>query len=134
MSGASEPAPRLRQDQKRALEAYKWAEQADAERLLDDYETAVQGFAATLLRSGLAAAVATLERNVKDKRDGGRKLLTDLAQYHQSTLDLWPGEVRRMDVAAYMLATRELLALLAWLRRACRAVNPKPEAPHAPDA
>jgi hypothetical protein len=117
----------LRKDQQRALSAYAWADKAKRANQLDDYEIAVQAFAATLLRSGFAAAVSVLERNAK--RDGFERLLDNLASCPLPGIpaadpNTWPGNVRALaDVSRYMQATRELLALLAWLRRACRALG-----------
>src|SRR5690242_19906471 len=67
----------LRKDQERALTAYSWAEAAKLGAKLEEYETAVQSFAAALLRSGLAAAVAVLERS--KEREGFKLLLNNLA-------------------------------------------------------
>jgi hypothetical protein len=87
----------------------------------------VQSFAATLLRSGFAAAVSVLERSA-DR--GGFKLLLDhlascaLPGITSGSSSAWPASVRAVgDVGLYMQATRELIALLGWLRRACRAVG-----------
>jgi hypothetical protein len=127
------PAP-LRKDQKRALKAYEWVSAAanaepaaPQEKPLKQYEIAVQSFAAALLRSGFAAAVSLLERN-KD-RSGYRRLLENLADWRLPGIDAqssagWPDKVRAIpDVTQYMLATRELILLLNWLRRACRALG-----------
>jgi hypothetical protein len=117
----------LRKDQERALTAYSWAEAARRDGKLDEYEIAVQSFAAALLRSGFAAAVSVLERS--KERDGFKLLLDDLANRPllgiaaTSAAD-WPASVRALgDVTQYMQATRELMLLLGWLRRACRAIG-----------
>lgn len=117
----------LRKDQIRALTAFKWAESAKAGGHLDPYTTAVQTFAASLLRGGLAVAVSVLERD--KTRAGSKHLLHDLALYLQSNppsdrIDQWPGVIRGMpDTGQYMRATREFIALLTWLQRACRALK-----------
>ncbi|MGH7098279.1 MAG: type III-B CRISPR module-associated protein Cmr5 [Stellaceae bacterium] len=126
----------LRKDQQRTLCAYGWADTAKQQGKLDDYEIAVQSFAATLLRSGFAAAVSVLERSA-DHRDGFALLLDNLAFYTLPGIAAtmppseWPARVRGLaDIGQYMQATRELIALLGWLRRACRALGAE-KAPQA---
>lgn len=131
VSAPAAPSVRTRRkDQERALTAYAWAEAAKTAGLLEKYEIAVQGFAAALLRSGFAAAVSVAERNAG--HGGYKQLLDNLASYSLPGLPVaaaaeWPGKVRGelKDVGLYMQATRELIALLAWLRRACRALGEK---------
>jgi hypothetical protein len=88
----------------------------------------VQSFAAALLRSGFAAAVSILERSAE--RKAFAMLLGHLATWPlpgklaEGPAKEWPSRVRGLaDISEYMQATRELVALLGWLRRACRAVN-----------
>jgi len=117
----------LRKDQERALSAYAWANNAKTANALTDYEIAVQGFAAALLRTGFAAAVSVLERGAN--RPGAKLLLANLASRSLPGIPAadvaeWPNNVRALaDIGRYMQATRELLASLAWLRRACRALG-----------
>lgn len=117
----------LRKDQQRALRAYETAEAARRDGKFDDFEIAVQSFAATLLRSGLAVAASVLERSAD--RPGFELLLSDLqtlslAGLNAKTPGDWPGAVRGLtDLGRYMQATRELVAYLAWLRRACQAIR-----------
>jgi len=116
------PQPKLR-DQERALYAYRQvASVRSSDR--DDYETALQTFSGTLVRSGLAAAMAALERI--RKRHGSQALLRHLAgasipRLEGTAADQLAGRVRGLDVDAYMLATREILRLTAWFRRAAQA-------------
>ena len=132
MSGAKAP-PMLRKDQGRALDAYRWAEGAKKVGHLKEFEIAVQSFAASLLRSGLAVAAAVLERD--RKRPAVERLLGNLASHmvpgidsRQVTGTSWPASVRAIaDTSHYMLATREYIALTTWLRRACRALGEEPE-------
>ena len=115
----------LRRDQQRALRAYEWA--SAATDVLGEYEIAVQSFAAALLRSGFAAAVSVLERS--KERPGFHRLLDDLSGWPLAGIEKkpsaeWPAQVRALaDITQYMHATRELILLLSWLRRACRALR-----------
>ena len=127
----------MRKDQERALTAFKWAQSAVDVKEIEGYETAVQTFAATLIRSGLAVAVSVLQRDAGTGKDSGpgkesRRLLVDLAFRYSPAegqpvgADAWPAAMRaEPDTATYMMRTREMVAFLTWLRRACRAVQPK---------
>jgi hypothetical protein len=127
-SAENPQAPRLlRKDQERALTAYSWAEEAKTTGKLPEYEIAVQSFAAVLLRSGFAVAVSVLER--ERDRAGFALLLEKLAARSlpgiaPTASSNWPASVRALpEVPLYMQATRELIAFLGWLRRACRALG-----------
>ncbi|HZU15022.1 MAG TPA: type III-B CRISPR module-associated protein Cmr5 [Candidatus Dormibacteraeota bacterium] len=113
--------PRLRQ-QLWALHAYESVASVGKDQR-KEYGIAVNDLGANVLRSGLAAAMAALER----KRDrGGKLLLEHLATAgisgleHATGQDL-PDRVRRLDLDAYLLATREVLQLATWFRRAVQA-------------
>ena len=89
-----------------------------------------------LLRSGLEVAVSVVERSVQ--RVGFKFLRDHLAHYALPGVPAaesgqeaqWPGRVRDLaDVRAYMQATREMIALFAWLRRACRALGAESDEP-----
>ena len=116
----------IRKDQQRALDAFAWAQVATEEGAIEGFETTVQTFAAALLRSGLAVAVSVLQR---DERTGvgARRLMGHLrARFPRGTRgQSWPDAVRALDTPGYMLLTRDLVAFLTWLRRACRAVQPR---------
>jgi len=115
--------PRLRQ-QVWALHAYQSVNSVEDDQR-KDYEIAVNDLGADVLRGGLAAAMAARER--KRKR-GGSLLLDHLARAGISGLegatgqDL-PDRVRRLDLDAYLLATREVLQLATWFRRAVQATS-----------
>jgi len=108
-------------DQERARFAYeRVAAVPQAER--DDYENAVLGLGADILRVGLLAALAAVQR--LEKR--GERLLDDLAAAKIPGLGAKDGaqlveRARKLDVDGYMIATRETLAVVSWLRRACQA-------------
>lgn len=127
---------RLTKDQRRASRAYgqvsglwedyKRLPQGDAKRKAkkdcDDYEIAVKALGANILRSGLAAALAALMR---------RKATKVLAHLADSSI---PGlgaetegdnllmKANNLPVGKYMLATRETLQVVMWLKRACEAI------------
>jgi CRISPR-associated protein Cmr5 len=108
-------------DQARARFAYERVAAVPADRR-DDYENAVLGLGADILRVGLLAALAAVQR----LGDRGGRLLDDLAAAKIPGLEAKDGaqlveKARKLDVVAYMIATRETLAVVAWLRRACQA-------------
>jgi CRISPR-associated protein Cmr5 len=115
-------------DQERARFAYeRVAAVEQAER--DDYENAVLGLGADILRVGLLAALAAVQR----LGDRGARLLDDLAAAKIPGLVARNGQelvakARALDVDQYMIATRETLAVVAWLRRACQARSAHAEA------
>lgn len=108
-------------DQARARFAYERAALVPAvER--KDYQNAVLAFGADILRVGLLAALAAVQR----LGERGERLLDDLARAKIPGLEAKNGgelveKARGLDVDAYMIATRETLAVVAWLRRACQA-------------
>lgn len=106
-------------DQQRALHAYQAVAGVSKPK---DYEIAVNDLGANILRSGLAAAMASLER----LGDRGKTLLDHLATagvpgLDGATRDTLPDRVCRLDVDAYMIATREMVAVATWLKRAAQA-------------
>jgi len=113
----------LLRDQRRALKAYECVAHVPRDKH-DDYKTAVNALAANILRSGLAAAMAALER----LGDRGKTLLShldaaDVPGLEGATEDDLPARVRQLDdVDAYMIATREMLEVVAWLKRAAQAM------------
>lgn len=125
---AAPAAPVLLRSQVRALEAYKAVSTPGLS--MADYKTAVCDFGASVLRSGLAAAVATLER----KGSRGIPLLEHLAAARipglvgVSAASL-PGRVRALSLDEYILATREVLQVVTWLKRAAEAQLVEEEGP-----
>jgi CRISPR-associated protein Cmr5 len=114
-------AARLTRDQQRALHAYGavLTVPPDQQR---DYKIAVSDLAVGIRRSGLSAALAALER----KKGAGGRLLCDLAKagmpaLKDATAASLVAEVNRLDVDAYILASRECLKVAAWLKRATHA-------------
>lgn len=114
----------LVRDQRCALHAYEALDQVPEERR-GEYKLVVNDLGANILRSGLCAALAALERQ-KDQR-------SQLALEHVASAGL-PGleaataadlfaRVRQLDVDAYLIATREALRTATWLKRAAQAVE-----------
>lgn len=109
-------------EQQRALHAYARIERVPAPER-DDYSNAINDLGTTILRSGLAAAIANLER--KGTRAVGR-LFDDLAEANIHALGTVNGaqlgeRVRALPLAGYMIATRDLLRLVVWFKRAAQA-------------
>ena len=113
------PAIGLAGDQRRALHAYRSiAQVTDPEA----YKTTINDLGATIRRSGLVAAMARLERS----GPVGMVVRDHLASagvpgLEGATQDTLPAEVRALPVEDYMHATRELLRVAAWLKRAAQA-------------
>ncbi|WP_163786306.1 type III-B CRISPR module-associated protein Cmr5 [Myxococcus vastator] len=121
-------------EQQRALDAYARVREVKVPALRADYKPRVNGLGAAVLRDGLAAALAFLEREV-GSNTAAQRLLKDLEWCLErarlpglSSRDLkekgLPGAVRELELDAYMLATRESLRLLVWFRRAVQATFP----------
>lgn len=115
-------------DQRRALHAYQVVGKLP-DGQLKEYCIAINDLCANVLRSGLAAALAALERQ-KDGR--GRLVLQHLAEAEVPGLEGATGNdlaerARQLDVDAYMLATREILGMAAWLKRAVQAYDARNE-------
>ena len=112
--------PMLR-DQQRALHAYD-AVAAVQPAQQKDYQIAVNDLGANILRSGLCAAVASVQR----LGNRGDVLLGHLASagvpgLENATAQNLAQRVRGLDADSYMIATRELLQVATWLKRAVQA-------------
>jgi CRISPR-associated protein Cmr5 len=111
----------LLRDQYRALHAYEAvASVPPAHRA--DYKIAVNDLGATILRNGLCAALAAIQR-----RGSGRELLFDhlasasVPGLEGTTASELARRVHTLDTDSYMIATREMLATAVWLKRAVQA-------------
>ncbi|HXF54793.1 MAG TPA: type III-B CRISPR module-associated protein Cmr5 [Hyphomicrobiaceae bacterium] len=110
-------------DQRRALHAYEAVARVPQHKhAQDDYRIAVNDLGANILRSGLCAALAAVQR----LGDRGRPLLAHLASANIPGLEDTDAEnlarrVRELDSEAYMIATRETLRVAVWLKRAVQA-------------
>ena len=113
----------LTRDQQRALHAYGCVDKvAKDPNQQKDYKIAVNDLGANILRSGLCAALAAVQR----LGERGRLLLEHLASadipgLEGAKADDLAQRVRELDVEAYMIATREMLQVALWLKRATQA-------------
>lgn len=109
-------------DHERAWRAYEQATHvAQAER--DNYKVAVNTLGPNVVRSGLAATIAFLERR---KDEGAKTLLGHLAAARISGLEGstaadFGDRIRRLGAKEYMLATREFMRVALWFKRAVQA-------------
>lgn len=121
MTRSQESEGILIRDQQRALYAYACVDSVKEDQRRD-YKIAVNDLAANILRCGLCAALAAVQR----LGERGTILMKHLAGANVVGLenateaDL-ARRVRELDVDAYMVATREMLKVAMWLRRACQA-------------
>jgi CRISPR-associated protein Cmr5 len=114
-------ASRHTRDQRRALYAYEAVGQIPKQDQ-DSYKIAINDLGANILRGGLAASMAALER----LGDRGSRVLEHLAGadvpgLEGATKDKLPNRVCQLEVDSYMVATREMLAIATWLKRAAQA-------------
>lgn len=111
----------MTRDQQRALHAYESVGKVPKEQQ-KDYRIAVNDLGAHILRSGLCAAIAAVQR----LGARGELLLSHLASAGVPGLegvganDL-ARRVRELDADAYMIATREMIRVAVWLKRAVQA-------------
>lgn len=136
-------APLLR-DQERALKAYETVKPVRGSEL-EDFKNAVHALGAEILQSGLAAAMSGLER----RPDKGMQLRKHLAKagipgLHQPSAPdsrailrappdetNLPSKVRALPLDDYILATREVLQAVLWLKRAVQAAEVKGARPNS---
>lgn len=129
----------MTRDQKRAQLAYARVKEVAKElgkEQRDEYRTLVMGLGPLVLRSGLCTALAFLQRRAGDgaerERSPAARLFEDLAAANIPGLSPESGEAedrlcelaRHLDLEATMLATRELLKVVEWLKRAVEATLP----------
>jgi CRISPR-associated protein Cmr5 len=111
----------LIRDQQRALHAYGCIDRVpkDAQR---NYKIAVNDLGANIMRSGLCAALAAVQR----LGQRGELLLQHVAAasvpgLENANADDLARRVRELDAEGYMIATREILQVAMWLKRATQA-------------
>lgn len=113
-------------DQERSRHAYSSVSHVPLEDR-ESYKARVQNLGPTVLRNGLAAALAFLDRDAARPDSPPQRaaiaLRSHLAAAHIPALPNATGaslgvDVRRLDTDAYILATREVLRLCVWFKRA----------------
>ncbi|GAB3438781.1 type III-B CRISPR module-associated protein Cmr5 [Insolitispirillum peregrinum] len=117
-------------DQFRCSHAYQCVREIlEKPEVKPSYRILVNDLGITIRRHGLSACFALLERKGGNGRDGQAValLLQHLAGSGVSVLQGVPGadiaeKVRELSLDEYMLATRELLAMAVWLKRAVQAL------------
>jgi len=117
-------------DQLRARHAYASVESVPPQDW-DDYRIAVNAFGAQVIRLGLCAAVAWLQRA---PTQGAGIFLGHLdaaelrglppGQPGRGAALSFAAKVQAADAANYMIATRDTLAHVVWFRRALQAARP----------
>ncbi|MEQ8767236.1 MAG: type III-B CRISPR module-associated protein Cmr5 [Planctomycetota bacterium] len=121
MAEAESPTQPALRDQQRALHAYEAV--ATVQRPHQkDYQIAVNDLGANILRSGLCAAIASVQR-LGNRGDVllGHLASSGLSGLEDATAQDLAQRVRRLDADSYMIATRELLKVATWLKRAAQA-------------
>lgn len=123
MAKAEAPKKPLLRDQQRALHAYGAIDSVPSDKQSrENYKIAVNDLGANILRSGLCAAIASVQR----LGNRGDVLLGHLASagvpgLEDATAQNLAQCVRELDADSYMMATRELLQVATWLKRAVQA-------------
>jgi CRISPR/Cas system CMR-associated protein Cmr5 small subunit len=117
-SSSTSPSKLLLRDQVRAAYAYKVISTVPSSSQAD-YKIAVNNLGSNILRSGLSAALATTERR------GDTLLLKHIAEagvpgLNGATKEDVGETIRNLDVDKYILATREILKVATWLKRAAQ--------------
>jgi len=112
-------------DQARAAHAYDVVGRLPEDDI-KNFKIVVNAFGTTVLRGGLCAAIAWAQRY--HDPSASRRLLEALSQAglagigHVKAGD-FPKKIRELAPAGYMLATRDALAAIVWLRRAVQATG-----------
>ena len=115
-------------DQLRARHAYSSVASVP-HRQQEDYRIAVNSFGSHVIRTGLCAAIAWLQRDGRDASDlflkhldaaGIRGLATPSGGAKAAS---FVDKVHAADAQNYMVATRDTLALVVWFRRAVQALR-----------
>jgi len=120
-------------DQERARRAYTLVE--GIKKKQRDYKTTLNALGGNIIRLGLSAALAELQRREKL---GGQEVLEHMAQVLKEanlpglgddvTAENLVKKINALNAEDYMLATREVMAHLAWFRRAVQALSKDEEA------
>ncbi|MCC6526642.1 MAG: type III-B CRISPR module-associated protein Cmr5 [Polyangiaceae bacterium] len=123
MAKAEAPKKPLLRDQQRALHAYDAVGRVPSDKQArDTYKIAVNDLGAKILRSGLCAAIASVQR-LGNRADVllGHLASAGVPGLEGATVQDFAQRVRALDADSYMMATRELLHVATWLKRAVQA-------------
>lgn len=120
MTDARTTATPIRRDQQRALHAYNAVSEVPPEQR-DDYQGAVNDLGANILRSGLCAAIAAVQRIDKQGTLLAHLASANVPGLEGATAQNFARQVYELDSDHYMHATRELLQVASWLKRAAQA-------------
>lgn len=126
--------PITMKDQERARRAYTLVEGVSQGKR-EDFKISMNGLGANIIRLGLSAALAELQRR-KDR--GGQEVLEHLTEVLNEarlpglgnglSADLRDNDnylvsrINNLEAEHYMLVTRELMAQISWFRRAVQAL------------
>lgn len=112
-------------DQARAAHAYQVVGSLDKDDI-KNFKIVVNSFGATVLKGGLCAAIAWAQR-YHDSQASGRLMAAlgdaGIAGVGQLKAGELPQRIRELPADSYMLATRDALAAIVWLRRAVQAAG-----------
>lgn len=115
------PGASLLRDQQRALHAYEAVSRV-TQGEQKDYKIAVNDLGANILRSGLCAALASLQR-IGPRGDIllGHLASAGIPSLEKATAQNLAKLVRELGTEDYMMATREFIQVATWLKRAVQA-------------
>lgn len=126
----------MRHDQRRAYHAYQSVKEVSAEDLAE-YKQAVQSLGTSVLRIGLAATLSALQGDYE--KSAVKLLFRHLAgagipglergDSSREAHQVLPEKARQLGTADYMLATRELLKVAQWFKRAVQAYSIRSSGP-----
>lgn len=113
-------------DQQRAIFAYERVKQVPLDQR-DAYRNHLRNLGPLVMRCGLVMALAVLQRDKKD--EDVKRLFEHLAQAgipgleaeSDRAADQLGERARQLDLEGTMIATRELLKVAVWLKRAAEA-------------
>jgi CRISPR-associated protein Cmr5 len=125
----------LNLDQRRAYHAYNCVSEVTN---LKEYKVLVNGLGPNIIRSGLVAALAFLQRyrSPDVKKQFAQHIASGLPQEWKvpNELDEFVAHVRKVDNMQYMLITREIMRLTLWFKRAVQASDQSPSDQSPADA
>ena len=119
----------MMRDQTRARHAYAVvADLTSGKDSFENFKTLTNGFAAAVLRGGLCSAIAWAQRYHDGKASA--RLFDALGGAEIATIGKVDGSrfveaVHQLQAIDYMLATRDTVAFIIWLRRANQASGNK---------